>query len=339
MQGGGACGASQWAVTKESDGSTAGCHKTKAAAEKQLQALYANEPKGASMRLVKPPTTMEERRGLSLDTAGVSIRAAGDDSGERFHGYAAVFNSRTAIGNPLKWGFYEQVSPGAFSKTLTEGDARFLIDHNPYYVVSRVSADTLTLAQDKRGLAVDSALDERLYYVGALKANVDNRNITGMSFGFIVVKDDWALEEIETSDGNAADVEVRTLLEVRLVEVSAVTFPAYEETQAELNSVARALSCRGDVAAIERRAAFKPELLDLCRIVGDEPAESTRDDEDPAPAAADAEPDPGLDEDSTTTDEGDIPEPAASTRLLAPSVEDRMRALAARYRLPRTPVA
>lgn len=214
-------------------------------------------------------TTTEERRRLPLSTAEVALRAdEGDDGGERFAGYAAVFNSRTAIGNPLRWGFYEEIAPGAFTKTLAEGDARMLIDHDSYYVVSRVSAGTLLLAEDARGLAVDSALDTGLSYVSDLMANVRNKNITGMSFGFYVIKDDWTIETVETSDGQTADVEVRRILEARLIEVSAVTFPAYEETEAELASVASALVSRGDEAAIEERAKFRPELRDLLQLVG-----------------------------------------------------------------------
>lgn len=217
-------------------------------------------------------TTAEERRHLPLSTAEVVIRAVDGDAagagGERFIGYAAKFNSRTAIGNPLRWGFYEEIAPGAFTKTLQEGDARMLIDHDSYYVVSRVSAGTLDLAEDALGLPVDSALDTGLSYVNDLKANVRNKNITGMSFGFWVVKDDWTLETVETSDGQSAEVEVRRILEVRLLEVSAVTFPQYEDTEAELASVARALVRRGDQAAIERRAKFRPELRDLLQLVG-----------------------------------------------------------------------
>jgi hypothetical protein len=40
----------------------------------------------------------------------------------RFVGHAAVFDVRTAIGNPLRWGFYEEIAPGAFTKTLSKGD-------------------------------------------------------------------------------------------------------------------------------------------------------------------------------------------------------------------------
>ncbi|MFF9215622.1 HK97 family phage prohead protease [Streptomyces viridosporus] len=212
-------------------------------------------------------TTTEERRRLPLSTADVVIRAIeGEDGGERFRGYAAKFNSRTAIGNPLRWGFYEEIAPGAFTKTLQEGDARFLVDHDSYYVVSRVSAGTLSLAEDAAGLPVDSALDPALSYVNDLKANVRNGNITGMSFGFYVLKDQWSTETIDTSEG-PAEVEVRRILEVRLIEVSAVTFPAYEDTEAELASVASALVQRGDQAAIERRAKWRPELRDLLQLV------------------------------------------------------------------------
>lgn len=39
------CGASKpWAVIKDSDGKIMGCHPTKEKANKQLAALYANEP-------------------------------------------------------------------------------------------------------------------------------------------------------------------------------------------------------------------------------------------------------------------------------------------------------
>lgn len=256
-------------------------------------------------------TTTEERRRLPLSTAGLSIRADGGSGGaERFTGYAAKFNSRTSIGNPLRWGFYEEIAEGAFTKTLDEGDSRFLIDHDTYYVVSRVSAGTLTLAQDDVGLPVDSALDPALSYVGDLKANVRNGNITGMSFGFQVVKDDWQLIDVETKDGDTVQAELRILREVKLFEVSAVTFPAYEDTEAGLRAVAAALVHRGDQAAIEQRAQYRPELLDLLRTIDREPGESTR----------------GADTDT---------EPADATRLSRTSVDRRMQALAARYRLAR----
>jgi HK97 family phage prohead protease len=254
-------------VLNEASGKTEGCHSTKQAVQKQLRALYANEEdsKEASMRRASTPTVGEDRRDLPLASAEVEIREDGDGAAV-FAGYAAKFNSRTLIG-ALPWGFYEEVSPGAFSKTLGEGDQRKLIQHDPYYVVSRVSAGTLRLSQDKTGLAVDSDLDRALSYVPDLIANVRNKNISGMSFGFRVIKDTWAEEQVgETSDGKPITGELRTIKEAELIEVSSVTFPAYGDTEAGLRATdpVRAVGlalARRDSGLIEARAAYCPELL------------------------------------------------------------------------------
>lgn len=272
-------------------------------------------------------TSSEERRGLTLSEARVEVRADEDGANPRFAGHAAVFNTRTAIGNPLTWGFYEEIAPGAFTKTLDEGDARMLIDHDPYYVVARASADTLELSQDKIGLRTDAALDTGLSYVRDLIANLRNGNITGMSFGFYVVKDDWDVETVETSDGQTAEVEVRTIREAKLVEVSAVTFPAYEDTDAGLRAlVVPALRRRGDVDAIARRAKFRPELVELLGDVRPtEPAETTREaDDTDAPQGVD---------DVERAEEA--PEPVETTRNRPPDARiaaARLRALRLRHR-------
>lgn len=212
-----------------------------------------------------------EQRIQTLAASDFTLRAAVDDGGmPTFAGHAAVFDSRTAIGNPLKWGFYEEVARGAFTKTLQEGDARFLVDHDTAMLVARVSAGDLRLAEDDLGLAVDSDLDTELSYVRDLVRNLDKRRITGMSFGFEVIRDEWDTEIVETSDGMSAEVEVRKILEVRLWEVSAVTFPAYDETDAAL----RAVLTRSDPDPLGRRS----NLLDPG------PAETTQDD-DSQPAA------------------------------------------------------
>lgn len=178
-----------------------------------------------------------ERRTRALSDTDVRLVRTADGTPQRFAGHASVFNSRTAIGNPLTWGWYEEVAPGAFAKTLAEGDARMLVDHDSRLLVARVSADDLRLAEDDIGLAVDADLDAELSYVRDLVRNLEKRRITGMSFGFYVVRDDWTVEDVDTSDGHTAQVEVRTIREVRLLEVSAVTFPAYADTDAGLRAM------------------------------------------------------------------------------------------------------
>lgn len=334
VKGGGTCSIDEYAVIKKSDGSTSGCHPNPEAAKKQLAALYANDKSKPGMK--RGLSLMaEEQRGLPADTAGLEVRS--DGAVDRFHGYAAVFNTRAAIGNPKTFGFYEQLAPSAFNKTLQESDVRMLIDHNPYYVVSRMSAGTLQLRADTRGLVVDSAMDDNLSYVRDLKANVRNGNITGMSFGFKVPPggDEWTKER--SDDGQ--DVEVRTVREAALIEVSGVTFPAYDKTQAALKSVAAALRNRGDLEAIERRAEYRPELLELCGVeigqrtiidLHSNAASSFMNDLYKNMKQTQNEP-----VDATRSEhQDDQPEPAASTQFPGPSVAARMRAMAARYHLP-----
>jgi len=247
------------------------------------------------MKTKTRPDATELRLRL-FSEADFQLRAADDtDEAPVFTGHAAVFNVRTAIGNPLRWGFYEEIAPGTFTKTLQEGDARFLVDHDTSLLMARVSAEDLRLAEDRVGLAVEADLDTELSYVRDFVRNLEKRRITGMSFGFRVVKDDWTTEVVSTSDGQEAEVEIRTIREVELFEVSAVTFPAYEETDAAL----RALSRREDPDPLGRRH-------NLLHPEDSEPADATRND--------------------TTEPDGSTPR-----RLV---VGDHMRALAARYGLP-----
>lgn len=215
-----------------------------------------------------------EQRIQTLATSDFTLRAAVDDGGlPTFTGHAAVFDSRTAIGNPLKWGFYEEVAEGAFAKTLQEGDARFLVDHDTAMLVARVSAGDLRLNEDAVGLAVDADLDTELSYVRDLVRNLDKRRITGMSFGFEVIRDEWTTETVETNDGQSAEVEVRRINEVRLWEVSAVTFPAYDETDAAL----RAVLTRSDPDPLGRRSTIleRPGPAETTPDADSQPAATT----------------------------------------------------------------
>lgn len=209
--------------------------------------------------------TDDERRNVALADASVDITGGegGDGAAPRtFVGYSSVFNRRTAIGNPLKGGFLEEISPGAFTKTIAEADQRMLLDHDPHYVVARKSAGTLHQAQDAFGLLVRANLDYELSYVKDLAANVRNGNLTGMSIGFRVApdKDEWTTTTMSTRDGDA-EVELRTIREAALIENSAVTFPAYTDTTASLrHSLVPALLQRGDAEAIRRAASYRPDL-------------------------------------------------------------------------------
>jgi HK97 family phage prohead protease len=142
------------------------------------------------------------------------------------NGVAALFDEWAQIG-PKSWGFRERIMPGAFTKTLSEADQVFLLNHNSDYPISRKSAGSLEMRETDRGLEFRSAVPDTSYGRD-LAENIRNGNIRGMSFGFTVPegKDDWGTAD----DGT----EERTIREVRLFEISAVTFPAYDATEVAL---------------------------------------------------------------------------------------------------------
>ena len=250
---------------------------------------------------------VEQRRHLDSEAARI-VRADGG-AAPQFVGSAIVYDSRTSIGNPLSWGWYEEMAPGCATKSCAEFDQRFLVDHETAKVVARRSAGDLRLDPAAAGgrLGVDADLDERLSYVRDLVLNLEARRITGMSFGFRVVRDSWTTETVSATDGKGnpveAEVDVRRIEEIKLLEVSAVTFPAYDDTDAGLRSL-----------ALEVRAARG--------------LPTTRGDADAADPAPPVEGTRGDDAAPPTLTE---PGTRRSVQLLGLDVD----ALAARYRLPR----
>jgi len=164
-------------------------------------------------------------RAATLDAVALRQSADGDGS-IGFTGHAAVFDERTLIGTE-QFGFWEEIAPGAFRKTLKEADVRFLVNHNPDAVLARNRAGTLRLAEDDVGLSVDADLAPT--QTGRdLATLLERGDVTQMSFAFRVVKEDVV--------GSEDDLPVFRVGEVELFDVSAVTYPAYESTDAALRA-------------------------------------------------------------------------------------------------------
>jgi hypothetical protein len=153
-----------------------------------------------------------------------SLREAPALDGKRtLAGYAAVFNSEADIGGY----FREVIAPGAFEATLKDADVRALVVHDSGRLIGRKSNGTLRLSEDKRGLKVEIDLPDTSdgRDVAAL---VERGDMDGMSFGFMVTREEW--------DETQAPPK-RTIHEVSLREVSAVTFPAYDDTTLALRTL------------------------------------------------------------------------------------------------------
>jgi len=167
---------------------------------------------------------MSDRQHIYCDA---EFRAEGDSEGMRLTGYAAVFNSETTIGGM----FREVVKPGAFKKTIKDGaDVRALFNHDSNIVLGRTKNGTLKLAEDERGLKIDIDLPDT-QQARDLYNQIQRGDIDQMSFGFSVVKDSWTRAQNET------ELPLRELRELRLFDVSPVTFPAYATTEVQARSL------------------------------------------------------------------------------------------------------
>lgn len=163
-----------------------------------------------------------EQRHMALSR--IELRES-DDGPPKLVGYAAVFDSWS---EQLGW-FREIIRPGAFKDSLARGDdVRALIDHSPSKIIGRRSAKTLDVREDDHGLYVEIALPDTTAARDLIES-MKRGDIDGMSFQFITVSDRWGME-----DGD----EIRELLEVKLIDVSVVTFPAYSATDVGLRAEA-----------------------------------------------------------------------------------------------------
>lgn len=151
-----------------------------------------------------------------------SVRALPDS--RTVEGLAAVFNSFSED----MWGMREVVRRGAFAKTLADGaDVRLLWNHNDDMPLARRSTGTLRLLESDSGLAIDADLAETSVGNDALVL-IGNGTVSQMSFGFYVIRDRWTFSADESTP------DIRELLEVKLIEVSPVSFPAYPATSVQM---------------------------------------------------------------------------------------------------------
>ena len=139
------------------------------------------------------------------------------EDGLFIEGYFSVFNSTYEL-----WpGATESVAPGAFENTLG-GDIRALIDHETRLVLGRNKSGTLELREDSHGLWGRVKINPNDQDAVNLYERVKRGDVDQCSFGFDIVKEDTEVRD----DGSVH----WTIREVKLYEVSVVTFPAYTET-------------------------------------------------------------------------------------------------------------
>jgi HK97 family phage prohead protease len=105
-------------------------------------------------------------------------------------------------------------------------DVRALVDHDSAKIIGRLRANTLDLQKDARGLRVTIEPDPDISYARDIMLAVKRGDVSGMSFAFRTIEDDWNYEDEE--------MPLRTVLDMRVSEVSVVTFPAYTQTDVQM---------------------------------------------------------------------------------------------------------
>lgn len=158
-----------------------------------------------------------------------------DSENPTIEGYFAVFNSNYDIAP----GMSESIAPGAFTEALG-GDVRALVNHDTTLVLGRNKAGTLELREDSHGLWGQVRINPNDSAAMDLFERVKRGDVDGCSIGF-----DIAEEETDFLESGDVHFTIKKILP--LYEVSACTFPAYQET----NISAR----EAQVEEIKRRAA------------------------------------------------------------------------------------
>ncbi len=177
-----------------------------------------------------------------------------DEHGTFLEGRPIVYDSKTDLG----W-YDEIIERGALDGSDLK-DVRFLVNHNTDMIPLARSRNnnensTMQMEVDDEGMKIRVDLDtENNSEAKALYSAVSRGDISGMSFMFRVDGDKW--DDIESEH------PTRTVTKIsKVYEVSAVTFPAYEDTSISARGLSDALdsakksldSVKAEAEKLERR--------------------------------------------------------------------------------------
>lgn len=187
------------------------------------------------------------------ETRMYAFDMATDDTQGIITGRPIVFNVDTDLGY-----YTESIAPGALDETDLK-DVRFLVNHNTEMIPLARSRNN-NASSTMQMLVGTEAMDIRVSL--DIEGNTESKNlysavkrgdVSGMSFMFTVDEDKW--------EGLESDHPHRTITKIgKVFEVSAVTFPAYEQTSIEAASADEALE-RAKSALESAKAKQKDEAL------------------------------------------------------------------------------
>lgn len=193
-----------------------------------------------------------------------------EGDGLTFSGYAAVFDQETEI-NSWEGTFTERIRKGAFRKTLRERIPVLQFEHGRHPLIGSIPIGRIdSIREDDYGLSVAARLTDN-WLIQPVREAIKDRAITGMSFRFEVIRDEWRdvngklikseeLWELLWDAGDRGPI-TRTLIELKVHEVGPVVFPAYAGTSADVRAVglAETIKAKPDRLQAIRRSLARAE--------------------------------------------------------------------------------
>lgn len=178
-----------------------------------------------------------------------------EDRGHEIEGRAIVYGQRTNLG------WYDEIIADGALKDTDLRDVRLLVNHNTNMIPLARSRNnnansTMQLSVvEGEGMDIRADLDyENNAEAKSLYSAIERGDISGMSFMFVVDSDSW--------DDLESEHPTRTITGIkRVLEVSAVTFPAYSATSINARGLADALdsarasleSAKAEAREVERK--------------------------------------------------------------------------------------
>ena len=187
-------------------------------------------------------------------------QAEGDGDGLTLEGYAAVFGVPAEI-NDWDGSYTEIIARGAFKKSLSERTPTLMFEHGQHPLLGSMPIGMIErAAEDTFGLRIRARLHDN-WMVDPLRDAIRSGAVSGMSFRFETIKDEWSKDRSQ-----------RTVREVRCMELGPVTMPAYRETSLALRSLAAHL----DAAGVAELHSLTSNMVESDSTAADEPDVSTR---------------------------------------------------------------
>lgn len=190
----------------------------------------------------------DEKKELEQRSYNFEVRAEKTERGNIITGRPIVYNSRTDLGY-----FDEIIESGALNNTDLQ-DVRFLVNHDTSKIPLARSRrnngnSTMLLTVDNDGMGIRVDLDtENNSEARALYSAVERGDISGMSFMFSVRGEQW--------DNLESDHPTRRITDIsNVVELSAVTFPAYSATTINARSKAALDNARSALESARQQNA------------------------------------------------------------------------------------